>query len=152
MNVIGRWADRFGRFRVFTIMATMAGAVTLLLTHLPRVSVAATITVTTVFMICMSGRFVPAFALITASVEPRSRGGFMSVNSSVQNLFAGIAAFISGLLIKEGAGGELIGYGTIGWLSVVLMVLCIPVAAQLKPMAPASAAEPAATALATEGT
>ena len=43
-------------------------------------------------MICMSGRFVPAMALMTACIEARHRGGFMSVNSSVQQLAAGLAA------------------------------------------------------------
>ena len=34
MNIIGRLADRFGKRRIFTIMATLAAAATLLLTHL----------------------------------------------------------------------------------------------------------------------
>ena len=37
----------------------------------------------TFFMISMTGRFVPAMAMITSSVEPEHRGGFMSVNSAV---------------------------------------------------------------------
>ena len=88
--------------------------------------------------------------------------GFQFVNGSsatesgyqIYPLLIGLSgsSIISGMVIKEGAGGELIGYGTIGWLSVVLMALCIPVAAQLRPLAPALAADPAATALATEGT
>jgi predicted MFS family arabinose efflux permease len=152
MPAIGRLADRFGRMRVFTIMATLAGLVTLWLTHLPKWSVAAVITVTTLFMICMSGRFVPAFAMIMASVEPRYRGGFMSVNSSVQSVFAGVGSFVSGLIIKESVTGELAGYGTVGWLSVGLMASCIPMAAQLRPVAPVKADERVAEAMATEGT
>jgi len=35
-------------------------------------------------------------------------------------------------MIRETASGELVGYGAVGWLSVILMTLCIPVAAQLR--------------------
>ncbi len=148
MNAIGRLADRLGRMRVFTVMATLAGMVTLALTHLPRLHLALILTVTTLFMICMSGRFVPAMALITASIEPRYRGGFMSVNSSVQSVFAGVGSFVSGLIINESRTGELVGYGAVGWLSVILMAMCIPVAALLRQRANNSASAPEATGLA----
>jgi predicted MFS family arabinose efflux permease len=132
MNAIGRLADRLGRLRVFMVMATLAGMITLVLTHLAPVHLALILVVTTLFMICMSGRFVPAMALITATVEPRYRGGFMSVNSAVQSMFAGVASFVSGMIIQETAAGDLVGYGAVGWLSVILMALCLPVAAQLR--------------------
>lgn len=102
MNAIGRLADRLGRIRVFTVMATLAGMITLVLTHLPQAHLAVILVVTTLFMICMSGRFVPAMALITAAVEPRYRGGFMSVNSSVQSVFAGVASIAARIVELRG--------------------------------------------------
>src|SRR5690606_1028768 len=68
MNIIGRLADRFGKRLLFTIMASCAAAATLLLTHLPPVRTALAIAATTLFMICMSGRFVPAMAIMTSAV------------------------------------------------------------------------------------
>ena len=53
-------------------------------------------------MICMSGRFVPAMAMMTATVESRYRGGFMSVNSSVQQFSCGLAAWMSGASSARG--------------------------------------------------
>ena len=82
MNLIGRWADRAGKPRVFWIMSCFAIAPILVFTNLHRVPFLIGIAVTTVFMVCMSGRSVPAMAMITASVKARYRGGFMSANSS----------------------------------------------------------------------
>ena len=55
-------------------MALLSLAPIVLVTHLPPVPLAVAIAVTTLFMVLVSGRFVPAMAMITASVEPRLRG------------------------------------------------------------------------------
>ena len=49
------------------------------MTDLPRVPLPVAIATSTLLMICMSSRFVPAMAMMTASVEARYRGGFMSI-------------------------------------------------------------------------
>jgi len=81
MNLIGRWADRAGKPPVFVIMSSCAMVPILLFTNLHHVPFVAGIAVTTLLMVCMSGRFVPGMAMITASVQARYRGGFMSANS-----------------------------------------------------------------------
>jgi len=91
MNWIGRWADRSGKRRVFSLISMAAVIPILLVTNLPVVPLVVALAVSTLLMICMSGRFVPAMALMTASIEARHRGGFMSINSSVQQLAAGFA-------------------------------------------------------------
>src|SRR6267378_4459033 len=103
MNWIGRWADRSGKRRVFSLVSMVAVIPILLVTNLPAVPLVVAVAVSTLLMICMSGRFVPAMALMTASIEARHRGGFMSLNSSVQQLAAGIAAWISGIILGQSA-------------------------------------------------
>jgi predicted MFS family arabinose efflux permease len=125
MNLIGRWADRFGKKRVFAFMSMLAVLPILLLTNLPPVPLTAALAVSTLLMICMSGRFVPAMALMTASVEARHRGGFMSVNSSVQQLAAGFAAWLSGMIIRQSADGKIARFSTIGMISVACALFCI---------------------------
>ncbi len=125
MNWIGRWADRAGKRRVFTLMSFVATIPILTLTNLPRVSLVAAITVSTVFMVCMSGRMVPAMALMTSSIEARYRGGFMSVNSSVQQFAAGLASYASGQIIGQAATGEMTRFPLIGVMSVVCALACI---------------------------
>ncbi|SRR6266568_206533 len=132
MNWIGRWADLSGKPRVFTIMSLCSLVPTLLLTNLPRVPLVEAIAVSTLLMICMSGRFVPAMAMMTASVEARYRGGFMSMNSSVQQLASGLAAFVSGHLLGQALGGQITHYPVIGAISATCALLCIYVARYLK--------------------
>jgi len=120
MNLIGRWADRVGKRRAFVVMSASCAVQIVAVTNLPRVPVALAVTVSTVFMVCMSGRFVPGMALITATVEARYRGGFMSINSAVQQFASGLAAFLSGLIIGETAAGAMTRYWLAGAMAVAM--------------------------------
>jgi predicted MFS family arabinose efflux permease len=133
MNWVGRWADRAGKLRVFTLMSLSASVPILVLTNLPRVPLAAALATSTLLMICMSGRFVPAMAMMTATVESRYRGGFMSVNSSVQQFSCGVAAWISGSIIGQGANQEITHYPIAGLVSLSCVVACIWLARFLRP-------------------
>jgi DHA1 family inner membrane transport protein len=132
MNWIGRWADRAGKLRVFTIVSSSTAIPILALTNLPRVPLFTAIATSTVFMICMSGRMVPAMALMTASVEARYRGGFMSINSSVQQFAAGLAAYASGQIMGQSASGEITHFSIVGLVSVACALICIYLARFLK--------------------
>ncbi len=55
MNWVGRWADRAGKLRVFTLMSLAASVPVIALTNLPRVPLAAALATSTLLMICMSG-------------------------------------------------------------------------------------------------
>ncbi len=125
MNWVGRWADRAGKLRVFTLMSLAASVPVIALTNLPRVPLAAALATSTLLMICMSGRFVPAMAMMTATVESRYRGGFMSVNSSVQQFSCGLAAWISGGIIGQGSNHEITHYPVAGLVSLGCVLTCI---------------------------
>jgi predicted MFS family arabinose efflux permease len=125
MNLIGRWADRSGKKRVFALMSTLATIPILLVTNLPPVPLVAAVAVSTLLMICMSGRFVPAMAMMTASIEAGHRGGFMSLNSSVQQLAAGLAAWLSSMILGQAADGKITHFSVTGLVSVACALFCI---------------------------
>jgi predicted MFS family arabinose efflux permease len=133
MNWIGRWADRAGKLRVFTYMSFIATLPILTLTNLPKVPLVAAITTSTAFMICMSGRMVPAMALMTASIHARYRGGFMSINSAVQQFASGLAAYGSGQIMGQATTGEITHFPIIGVFSVICAVTCVYLAKFLRP-------------------
>ena len=143
MNWVGRWADRAGKLRVFTLMSLSTSIPILALTNLPRVPLLAALAVSTLLMICMSGRFVPAMAMMTATVESRFRGGFMSVNSSVQQFSCGLAAWISGNIIGQGPDHEITRYPVAGVVSLACVLACIWLARFLRP-APGELSSPPA--------
>jgi predicted MFS family arabinose efflux permease len=142
MNWIGRWADRAGKLRVFTLMSLAASIPIIALTNLPRVPLAAALAVSTLLMICMSGRFVPAMAMMTATVQSRYRGGFMSVNSSVQQFSCGLAAWMTGGIIGQGPNQEIIHYPVAGVVSLTCVLACIGLARFLRPASAEVAATP----------
>lgn len=131
-RVIGKLADRHGKLRVFTFVAALSVLPILLVTNLPPASLPVTILAVTVFMVIVSGRFVPSMAMVTAAVHPKRRGSFMSINASVQQFSAGIAAFGSGLIIAKAEDGSLAHFGTVGLIAVVATLVCIALARRLQ--------------------
>ena len=132
MNGVGKLADRFGRMKLFSIMMVCSMAAAFLITHLPVVPAAVAVSVSTFFMICMTGRFVPAMAIITSSVQPEHRGGFMSVNSSVAQFSSAVAATMAGWIISDSPSQQLVGFGWVGWTYLGWAVLGLWLAARVQ--------------------
>jgi predicted MFS family arabinose efflux permease len=149
-NLIGRWSDRAGKPHVFWIMSCCATAPIVLFTNLHRVPCVAGIAVTTLLMVCMSGRFVPAMAMVTASVKARYRGGFMSANSSVQQFSMGLAVYVSGQLMGQTPQGEVTHFPVIGFLAILCIFGGLVLSRYLKP-AVEDQATPAAPIMAEHG-
>jgi DHA1 family inner membrane transport protein len=115
--VIGRLADRFGKLTMFRIISPFSALLLLAITHLPPVSVALAVVVFGALMVCNVGRMIAAMAMVTSSVEPSRRGGFMSANASVQHIAGGVGAYLGGTLISQSPDGQLENFGTVGWIA-----------------------------------
>ena len=133
---IGRLSDRIDRFYLLAALSVLAVTVVLTLTHLTRASVPVACGIMAAFMVTMSGRFAPAMAMVTNAVEARYRGGFMSVNSALQQAASGCASLLAGLYITERADGFLLGYPQLGFVSVGFFALTVLLAARLRTAAP----------------
>lgn len=135
-NLIGRLSDRYDKIYVLGVLSLAACVATLFITRLPRVSLPMALTVTTLFMVAMSGRFAPAMAMVVNSVDARYRGGFMSVNSAIQQASGGLANIVAGLLIASDPAGRLTGYPSVGVMSVLFFLLAVYLAYRLRAIAP----------------
>jgi predicted MFS family arabinose efflux permease len=131
---IGKLADRHGKRQMFTLIGLISIAPLLITTNLPPVPVWVAIAASVIFMVFVSGRFVPAMALVISSVEPRLRGGFMSINSAIQQLGMGAASLLAGTIIGHGAGGSLTRYWLAGIIAVGATLLAIALAWRVKPV------------------
>lgn len=131
-NLIGYLSDQFGKKLIFSIVAFLSIFPLLLITNLPVLSLHLVITSTTLFFILVSGRVIPAMALITSSISTEKRGGFMSINSSIQQIASGFASFISGLIIGRTQQGELINYWKVGILAICSTFVSIYLAQKIK--------------------
>jgi len=130
--LIGRLADRIGKHKVFRIFAVFAIIPIFLITNMPVLPIWIVLIITSLFFIAVNGRVVPAIALITGTTLPQTRGSFMSFNSSVQQLSAGVASFISGAVITQSASGNLINYEIIGYVAIVACFGSIWAAGRIK--------------------
>ncbi len=131
-RLIGRLSDRYGKHFMFALLAALSVLPILLLTRLPRLSLAPVILATTVFTVLISGRAIPAMSLITSSVEGVRRGSFMSFTGAVQQTASGFASLAGGMILAEGPGGELLGYDWVGYLAVVATLASIAIGRRLK--------------------
>ncbi|TGN17131.1 MFS transporter [Leptospira idonii] len=129
---IGILADRYGKYKMYAILTILAVVPVTLVTSLGRTPLPWVIVLSTLFMIIVSGRMVPAFALVTSAVEPKIRGSFMSVNSSIQSISAGAASFISGHILTQGVNGELVNFELVGMISIVCLLVSVVLASKIK--------------------
>ena len=129
---IGRWADRIGKPRVFMLFALLTVIPLFLITNMPKLALPLALVVTTLFFVCSSGRWIPAVAMITATVEPKNRGSFMSINSSVQQLAAAFGATLSGLIIIQDKNGQLLHYQYVGYIAIAATLIAILLSGRLR--------------------
>jgi len=87
---------------------------------------------TTAFFIFAWVRMIPAMAIVSGTVSPRTRGSFMSLQSSLQNLSVGLAAFVAGLIVKKDASGILLHYPWVGYIAVVGGLCCLYLIGKIK--------------------
>jgi DHA1 family inner membrane transport protein len=69
---------------------------------------------------------------MTATIEAQYRGGFMSINSSVQQFACGVAAYASGRILTQQPDGQLAHFSLLGVASIICALACIYLARFLK--------------------
>lgn len=130
--LIGKLADKHGRKRIFTIAAVLSIIPLYLITNLPPIPVIVALLVSGMFFILISGRMIPAQALMTSIVKPENRGSFMSLNSSVQQLGAGIASYIAGNIVYTDALGKIQNYQYVGYIGIALTFVALSLSMKIK--------------------
>jgi predicted MFS family arabinose efflux permease len=130
--VIGRLADHYGKVPVYRVVAAIAAVLMLVITNLPVVPLSVAVSVFGSLMLCNAGRMVAGLAIVTSSVEPSRRGGFMSANSAIQHFASGLGAFVSGKIIVTTPQGALENFGKVGLMAVAATVLSLWLAGRVR--------------------
>ncbi len=132
--MVGKLADRRGKFSIFVVFALLSLIPIYLITHMNPSSLAYVLFVAGLFFIFSNGRLVPTQAMTTSVVLPQNRGGFMAINSSVQLLAQALATYGAGSIIGKTATGQLTNYGTVGLLAMAAIFGSIFIARYVKPV------------------
>lgn len=123
--LIGKLSDKTGKFRMFMFGSFISMAMVLTYTQLGITPLWIVISLNVVLFIGISGRIIPAQALMTAIPAPQDRGAFMSINSSVQQISGGVASAIAGMIVVQQADGKLEHYPVLGYVVATTMCICI---------------------------
>ena len=130
--MIGKFADRYGRQKIFAITVLMASIPVFFITQMGETPIALVLLVTTLFFIFGAGRMIPSTTMVTSSVKPKNRGSFMSFNSASRQMTNGFAAYIAGLIITEDANGLLQNYELVGYFAIIMGMISIYVGSRIK--------------------
>lgn len=113
--LVGRVADTFGKFKTFVVGSSLGVVMVLVYTSLGRTPLLQVIAINVVMFVSISSRMISSQALVSAIPSPDSRGSFMAVSASVQQLSGGISSVLAGLIVAEGPGGTLVHFERLGY-------------------------------------
>ena len=120
---IGHMADRYGKVLVFRVLAIVSLIPLIVTTNLVPVPLWVVLINSTAFFILISGRMIPAMALVSQLVEPKIRGTFMSLIGSIQMLASGLASVLAGVIVTITAEGKMEHYNLVGYGAAICGLL-----------------------------
>ncbi len=130
--LVGKLADRHGRFRVFAIVIAGACVVIRLLTSSGPLPLWQTLLLAAFFFTFANGRFVPGQAAISLAVPPARRGAYMSLVACSRDLACGLTAILGSHIVAKGADGRLLHFDRLGWLAIAVSLFSVWIFRQVK--------------------
>lgn len=124
-RLIGHWADHHGKVEIYRRVGLLAMVPLLVLTHVGVLPLWGWLICSTSFFVLLSGRMIPAMAIIASAAQPKLRGTFMSLNGTVQSLSMGLATTLAGFLVNMDDSGRMVGYPLVGYVAVVANLAAI---------------------------
>ncbi|TAD93848.1 MAG: MFS transporter [Bacteroidetes bacterium] len=128
----GRLADKHGKLRIFTITGLLSTIPVIFITQMPNWPLWLVLVPFAFWFGLANGRTISMQAMVSQVVKPEHRGSFLSFNSSVQQLFTGIATSLAGLIVTSGPNHKLLHYNWLGYISVAVILICLLLVRRLK--------------------
>jgi MFS transporter, DHA1 family, inner membrane transport protein len=130
-HFVGKLSDKYGKRQVFVIAAIASLFFIVILTNMSETPVYLVLIVFSIWFSAATGRSVPGQAMTTQAVSAKTRGSFMSLNSCMQSLGTGFAGLLSGWVTFSDTNFVIHHYEYLGYLSVILILICIALAIRL---------------------
>jgi MFS transporter, DHA1 family, inner membrane transport protein len=124
-NILGRFADKYGKLTIFTICVLGAVPFVLILTNMPIAPFFLILLFFGIWFSMSTGRGVTAQAMVSQVVQTEHRGSFQSFNSSMQQLGSGLASLAAGFIVVKGDKGEILHYDWVGFLSIAVLLFSL---------------------------
>ena len=124
-RLIGHSADLRGKVKIYRLVAFAALLPLFVVTSVGAAPLWIWLICTTTFFVLVSGRMIPAMAIITSAAQPRLRGTFMSLNATVQAFAMGLATTLAGFIITQNSVGQIVSYELVGYVAIAGNLLAI---------------------------
>jgi predicted MFS family arabinose efflux permease len=124
-RLIGHSADLRGKVKIYRLVAVAALLPLFVVTHIGASPLWLWLVCTTAFFVLVSGRMIPAMAIITSAAQPKLRGTFMSLNATMQSLAMGLATTLAGFIVTQNSAGQIVDYGLVGFIAIAGNILAI---------------------------
>lgn len=126
--LIGRMTDRVGKFETFVFGSIVSIVTVLIYTNMGITPLHWVIVINVAMFVGIFSRMIPSQALVSAIPDPKSRGAFMSVTGSMQQLAGGLGAMLAGMIVVRQADGHLehfdiLGYVLCGTVTMTVVML-----------------------------
>jgi predicted MFS family arabinose efflux permease len=125
--LIGKAADKVGKFRVFLFGTALSIIMVLIYTHLGVTPLPLVVLVNVVLFVGIFSRMIPFQALSSSVPDVTQRGSYNAISASIQQLSGGLASVIAGHIVSIGTDGKLQNFDVVGYVvagtSVVTLFL-----------------------------
>ena len=123
--LIGKLSDRIGRFKVLVVLSILAVIPLIGIPNLHTENKLVLFCFTAMFFVFSGSRMVLSMAHTTSTAEPRIRGAFLILNSSMQQFAIAITSLVSGLIMIQAEDKTLHNYPILGYLSILFSILAV---------------------------
>ena len=123
--MIGKMADRVGKFSVFVFGALLSMVMVVTYTHLGVTPLPVMVLINVVLFVGIFSRMIPFQALSSQVPEATKRGAYNAISSSIQQLSGGLASLLAGHIVSQGADGRIEHFEDVGYVVVATTLISI---------------------------
>jgi predicted MFS family arabinose efflux permease len=118
--LIGKLADKTSHFKVFAMGTGIAAIMVITISQLQEAGIVWVVVCNTLLFTGMAGRMICSGALGLEIPKSTDRGSFMTFDSALQLICAGLAATAAGWIVFQNEDGKMLNYPV---LSIIVVVL-----------------------------
>jgi len=119
-QLIGKATDRMSAFKLYITLLLLSFIPVWIFTNSGETSPVVYFTLSSFFMMLVSGRMIPCMTFISKVPREEDRGGFMSVLNSVRSFGAATMTLFAGAIIGQDSAGELTHFDQAGYLAIAM--------------------------------
>ncbi|MGZ5279887.1 MAG: MFS transporter [Pseudobdellovibrionaceae bacterium] len=123
--LVGKASDRFGNFNTFVFGSFFGMIMVVIYTNLGVSPLHIVILVNALMFVGIFSRMIPSQALMSAIPATESRGSFMAISSSLQQIAGGFASIVAGLIVVQRTDGILEHFDVLGYILVATTAICL---------------------------